>query len=147
LLFISREIFGFLGTLPHELGIASLGHRRKLLDAIVALRSETSSAEIEYRSPGAQCSPPEDRAERRQVTVIFSDLVGSTALSTRKDPEDLREVISTFGEPVPALRLYWVGDSINPRDQEGGKSDCGHVVSGEAIVSCSNAPPVFELAE
>jgi class 3 adenylate cyclase len=103
---MSREIFGFLGTLPHELGIASLGHRRKLLDAIVALRSETSSAEIEYRSPGAQCSPPEDRAERRQVTVIFSDLVGSTALSTRKDPEDLREVISTFGEPVPALRLY-----------------------------------------
>ena len=40
--------------------------------------------------------PPEDRAERRQVTVMFSDLVGSTALSTRMDPEDLREVISAY---------------------------------------------------
>jgi len=39
---------------------------------------------------------PEDRAERRQVTVMFSDLVGSTALSARMDPEDLREVISAY---------------------------------------------------
>ena len=39
---------------------------------------------------------PEDRAERRQVTVMFSDLVGSTALSGRMDPEDLREVISAY---------------------------------------------------
>ena len=41
---------------------------------------------------------PEDRAERRQVTVMFSDLVGSTALSARMDPEDLREVISALSE-------------------------------------------------
>jgi class 3 adenylate cyclase len=39
---------------------------------------------------------PKDTAERRQVTVVFSDLVGSTALSTRMDPEDLREVISAY---------------------------------------------------
>jgi class 3 adenylate cyclase len=43
---------------------------------------------------------PEDRAERRQVTVMFSDLVGSTALSARMDPEDLREVISAYQECV-----------------------------------------------
>ena len=44
--------------------------------------------------------PPEDRAERRQVTVMFSDLVGSTALSTRMDPEDLREIISAYQKCV-----------------------------------------------
>src|ERR1700741_3515625 len=43
---------------------------------------------------------PEDRAERRQVTVMFSDLVGSTALSARVDPEDLREVISAYQKCV-----------------------------------------------
>ena len=46
--------------------------------------------------------PPEDRAERRQVTVMFSDLVGSTALSARMDPEDLREVISAYQKSVVA---------------------------------------------
>ena len=43
---------------------------------------------------------PKDAAERRQVTVMFSDLVGSTALSARMDPEDLREVISAYQKCV-----------------------------------------------
>jgi hypothetical protein len=43
---------------------------------------------------------PQETAERRQVTVMFSDLVGSTALSARMDPEDLREVISTYQKCV-----------------------------------------------
>ena len=43
---------------------------------------------------------PQDTAERRQVTVMFSDLVGSTALSARMDPEDLREVISAYQKCV-----------------------------------------------
>ena len=59
--------------------------------------------------------PPEwsqrsqDTAERRQVTVMFSDLVGSTALSARMDPEDLREVISAYQKCVdetPSLRRF-----------------------------------------
>jgi class 3 adenylate cyclase/tetratricopeptide (TPR) repeat protein len=82
-----------------ELGIASLGHRRKLLDAIAALRTNASS-KVPSADAGTKSSalsaPPEDRAERRQVTVMFSDLVGSTALSARLDPEDLREVISAY---------------------------------------------------
>ncbi len=49
---------------------------------------------------GAPSASPEDRAERRHVTVMFSDLVGSTALSTRMDPEDLREVISAYQKCV-----------------------------------------------
>ena len=86
-----------------ELGVASIGHRVKLLDAIAALRTEGSSkapsvnAATTSSTPNA---PPEDRAERRQVTVMFSDLVGSTALSARMDPEDLREVISAYQKCV-----------------------------------------------
>jgi class 3 adenylate cyclase len=86
-----------------ELGVTSLGHRRKLLDAITVLRSEggakAPSREAEIKS-GSQRLSPEDRAERRQVTVMFSDLVGSTALSARMDPEDLREVISSYQKCV-----------------------------------------------
>ena len=75
----------------------------KLLDAIAALRSDASG-----KAPSADAattaSPPsvspEDRAERRQVTVMFSDLVGSTALSARMDPEDLRELISAYQKCV-----------------------------------------------
>src|SRR6478752_4152302 len=86
-----------------ELGVTALGHRRKLLDAIAALRADASgkapSAELATASTAPSASP-EDRAERRQVTVMFSDLVGSTALSTRMDPEDLREVISAYQKCV-----------------------------------------------
>ena len=74
-----------------------------LLDAIVALRNDavakTISVDAATRS-GTPTPPPEDRAERRQVTVIFSDLVGSTALSARMDPEDLREIISGYQKCV-----------------------------------------------
>ena len=86
-----------------ELGVAALGHRRKLLDAIAALRPDASgkapSADDATTTDPAS-APPEDRAERRQVTVMFSDLVGSTALSARMDPEDLREVISAYQKCV-----------------------------------------------
>ena len=56
------------------------------------------------RLSAAQAEPkPQDSAERRQVTVMFSDLVGSTALSTRMDPEDLREVISAYQKCVTEI--------------------------------------------
>src|ERR1700733_11986554 len=84
-----------------ELGVTALGHRRILLDAIAALRADTggkaSSKDVAFSATGVS---PEDRAERRQVTVMFSDLVGSTALSARIDPEDLREVISAYQQCV-----------------------------------------------
>ena len=82
-----------------ELGVASVGHRVKVLDAISALRSDVSGKTPSVHAATASSAPnapPEDRAERRQVTVMFSDLVGSTALSARMDPEDLREVISAY---------------------------------------------------
>jgi predicted ATPase/class 3 adenylate cyclase len=89
-----------------ELGVAAVGHRRKLLDAIAALRA------------GVKPSPPES-AERRQVTVMFSDLVGSTALSARMDPEDLRDVIADYQKCVAeAVRRFdgfiakYMGDGV-----------------------------------
>jgi class 3 adenylate cyclase len=86
-----------------EIGVGPVGHRRILLEAIAALRTDTNanapSAEASTASNAPSVSP-EDRAERRQVTVMFSDLVGSTALSGRMDPEDLREVISAYQKCV-----------------------------------------------
>ena len=75
----------------------------KLLDAIAALRNDGSGKAPTVDAATTSSSPsahPEDRAERRQVTVMFSDLVGSTALSARMDPEDLREVISAYQKCV-----------------------------------------------
>ena len=96
-----------LPSLTHEnlkeLGVASFGHRVKLLDAIAALRSDASGKTPSVDATTTSSAPgtsPEDRAERRQVTVMFSDLVGSTALSARMDPEDLREVISAYQKCV-----------------------------------------------
>src|SRR6516164_7502541 len=91
--------FTILGELTDQdlekIGIASLGHRRKLLRAIVNLETiEKSAPAVAVAAPAAPL--PLDTAERRQVTVMFSDLVGSTALSARMDPEDLREVISAY---------------------------------------------------
>ena len=83
-----------------ELGVAALGHRRKLLDAIATLHADTNASPSVIPGPTAVDTSPQDRAERRQVTVMFSDLVGSTALSARMDPEDLREVISAYQKCV-----------------------------------------------
>jgi class 3 adenylate cyclase/tetratricopeptide (TPR) repeat protein len=81
-----------------KIGVASLGHRRKLLRAIADLTCLEGHTPTGGRTAVVPSSDgaPKDTAERRQVTVVFSDLVGSTALSTRMDPEDLREVISAY---------------------------------------------------
>jgi SAM domain (Sterile alpha motif) len=86
-------------VLPHltdqdlkDIGVL-LGHRRKILAAITEVKGTAPAAP----APTPATEPkPQDTAERRQVTVMFSDLVGSTALSARMDPEDLREVISAY---------------------------------------------------
>jgi class 3 adenylate cyclase/predicted ATPase len=86
-----------------DLGVSVVGHRRKLLDAIAALRTEAGTKAPPSDAATASSAPTislEDRAERRQITVMFSDLVGSTALSARMDPEDLRELISAYHKCV-----------------------------------------------
>src|SRR6266849_4156895 len=79
-----------------DLGVGFVGDRRKLLDAIAALRAGASAPTPLSDAPPATDEAATDTAERRQVTVMFSDLVGSTALSARMDLEDLREVISAY---------------------------------------------------
>jgi class 3 adenylate cyclase len=76
-----------------DLGVSLVGHRRRLLDAIAALGPEVPAATVRAAS-----APVE--AERRQLTVMFCDLVGSTELSSRLDPEDLREVIAGYHRAV-----------------------------------------------
>jgi class 3 adenylate cyclase/predicted ATPase len=83
--------------LKEELGIVPLGDRRRLLRAIAKLAGGASTTP--QLAPGSESSP-RDEAERRQVTVMFADLVGSTALSTGMDPEDLREIISAYQKCV-----------------------------------------------
>ena len=83
-----------------DLGVAIVGHRRKLLDAIAALRADASAKAPPPDTLSATDITAKDTAERRQVTVMFADLVGSTALSTGMDPEDLREVISAYQKCV-----------------------------------------------
>jgi class 3 adenylate cyclase/predicted ATPase len=83
-----------------DLGVAIVGHRRKLIDAIAALRADASAKAPPPDTLSATNITAKDTAERRQVTVMFADLVGSTALSTGMDPEDLREVISAYQKCV-----------------------------------------------
>ena len=71
-----------------ELGVSLVGHRRKLLAAIAALRRDLD--------PAPETNGVAPVAERRQLTVMFCDLVGSTALAARLDPEDLRDVIAAY---------------------------------------------------
>ena len=75
-----------------EIGVVAVGHRRKILDAIEKL-AETGSAD----KPGPITFP---HAERRQLTVMFCDLVGSTALSARLDPEDIQELLRAYQSKV-----------------------------------------------
>jgi class 3 adenylate cyclase/predicted ATPase len=86
-----------------DLGVSIVGHRRKLLDAISALKVDPN-AKLAPPGPVSPVVPaPKDSAERRQVTVMFSDLVGWTALAARMDPEDLHEVVSAYQKCVAEI--------------------------------------------
>jgi class 3 adenylate cyclase/predicted ATPase len=83
-----------------ELGVRSIGHRRRLLDAISALGAVLADVALTAASLDV---PAQAEAERRQLTVMFCDLVGSTALSARLDPEDLREIIAAYHRVVAEI--------------------------------------------
>jgi class 3 adenylate cyclase/predicted ATPase len=85
-----------------ELGVASVGHRRKLLSAIAQL-SGTSAERTAVAKAIRADSPLHAAAERRQLTVMFCDLVGSTATSARLDPEDMREMIAAYDQCCASL--------------------------------------------
>jgi class 3 adenylate cyclase len=111
-----------VSVLPHltdqdlkDIGVP-LGHRRKILAAIAGFAGAAPAVSklVLASEPKAR-----DSAERRQVTVVFSDLVGSTALAGRMDPEDLREVISVYQKCVAetvsrfgGLVAKYMGDGV-----------------------------------
>src|SRR5580704_9139504 len=91
-----------------DLGISLVGHRRKLLAAIAALREDrpisgTPNASNEPAQSGQETGAKPSTAERRQLTVLFADLVGSTELAARLDPEDLHEVIGAYHRAVAEI--------------------------------------------
>jgi class 3 adenylate cyclase len=83
-----------------ELGVALIGHRRRMLDAIATLGADSHAAVV--TATIRDVATPAD-AERRQLTVMFCDLVGSTALSTQFDPEDLRDLIGAYHRAVSTV--------------------------------------------
>ena len=105
-----------------DLGVTAVGHRRKLLDAIAALRDrgpapaaprqvtgESMQEAARSRTPPPPAVARSPEAERRQLTVVFCDLVGSTAMSTSLDPEDYREVISGYHRRAAAVVASFEG--------------------------------------
>jgi class 3 adenylate cyclase len=91
-----------------ELGVVSIGHRRRLLDAVAAL-SRDSAIPAETPAAAEAVTAPAREAERRQLTVMFCDLVGSTALASRLDPEDLRDVIGAYHRAVAETVNHFAG--------------------------------------
>jgi class 3 adenylate cyclase len=83
------------------LGVTSIGHRRKLLAAIAALRAGSVSA-TSPEAPAAisGTASPAPEAERRQLTVMFVDLVDSTVLASRLDPEEMSELLRVYQAAV-----------------------------------------------
>src|SRR3712207_6785786 len=86
-----------------EMGVVSVGHRRLLLQAITALQAGAAGVNGTWTS-GTRSEQPaieaRAQAERRQLTVMFADLVGSTALSAHLDPEELRGVLRAYQDTV-----------------------------------------------
>ena len=98
-----------LESLPHlrdedfeRLGV-SLGHMRRLQAAIEVLSADARPSLA--RDPEPQTA----EAERRQLTVMFCDLVGSTALSSQFDPEDMREVLRAYQETCAGVVARYDG--------------------------------------
>jgi class 3 adenylate cyclase/predicted ATPase len=89
-----------------DLGVVLGGHRRRLLEAIAALDAKAVATSA---TAAPRYIPARAEAERRQLTVMFCDLVGSTALAARLDPEDLREVIAAYHRAVADIVIGFEG--------------------------------------
>ena len=109
--FLDHEVDAL--SLPHltaddlkEIGVTAIGHRRRLLQAIAALSNDPGSSTPSTTTP---TTARHAEAERRQLTVMFCDLVGSTALSTQLDPEDMREVIRGYQDACAGVITRFEG--------------------------------------
>jgi class 3 adenylate cyclase len=100
-----------------ELGVATVGHRRRLLAAIAGLKDDKTVSQL--AGPAAEGQPPASAAERRHISVLFCDIVGSTPLSVQLDPEELREILTAYqaavAREIAGKRGYvarFVGDGV-----------------------------------
>jgi class 3 adenylate cyclase/tetratricopeptide (TPR) repeat protein len=94
-----------------EIGVSAIGHRRRMLDAIATLRRETdcrATPTADEQSPvPSPAAPSRDSAERRPITVMFCDLVGSTSLAAMLDAEDWRDLVGAYlDEASKAVAQY-----------------------------------------
>ncbi|WP_028222870.1 adenylate/guanylate cyclase domain-containing protein [Paraburkholderia oxyphila] len=109
-----------------ELGVQSLGHRKRILAAAQDSAAATAAGPAAH-APSAQDAPAD---ERRQVTILFADLCGFTALSRTLDPEELRALIGRYTALVDGIVLAW-----------GGTTD-RHI--GDAVMALFGAPRAHE---
>jgi class 3 adenylate cyclase/predicted ATPase len=125
-------------VLPHltvedlkEIGVATVGDRRMLLAAIAALATPTSSdATAPQRSPARPKKDPELSAERRPITVLFCDLVGSTAISAALDAEDWRNLVSAYLEAASEA-VTQMGGRVAKKLGDGLMALFGHPIAQE----------------
>jgi class 3 adenylate cyclase/predicted ATPase len=125
-------------VLPHltvedlkEIGVATVGDRRMLLAAIAALASPTSSdATSPQRSPARPKKDPELSAERRPITVLFCDLVGSTTIAAALDAEDWRNLVSAYLDAASAA-VTQMGGRVAKKLGDGLMALFGHPIAQE----------------
>jgi len=89
-----------------SIGVRSVGHRRKLLSAISGL----ANGSVQELTGSAKRSIPVQAAERRQLTVMFVDLVGSTSLSSLLDPEDMQTLLTAYQNAVAGAVTRFEGN-------------------------------------
>jgi class 3 adenylate cyclase len=135
-----------------DLGVTSVGHRVKLLDAIAALRNDTSG-----QSPSVTIAPPsfatltaapvaEAVGERRHLTVMFCDLVGSTSISAALDAEDWRDLVGAYLDAASAA-VTEMGGHVAKRLGDGLMALFGYdSVEKVAVYRCASSPAYPSMA-
>jgi hypothetical protein len=100
-----------------DLGVDVVGHRRKLLNAISALRADahakapTPTTAPRLAAAATAAPPPEAVGERRHVTVMFCDLVGSTGIAAKLDAEEWRDLVGAYLDAASAAVIEMGGKS------------------------------------
>jgi len=144
-----------------ELGVSLVGHRRKMLAAIAALReappvSRPSGAPAAATGGQAGAGIDSGSAERRQLTLMFCDLVGSTSLASRLDPEDLRELIGAYHGAVEnemqrfgGFVAKYMGDGVliyfgypQAREDDAERAVRAGLALAERVAKLDAAPPL-----
>ena len=110
-----------------DVGVTLVGHRRRLLTAIADLDARPRNRAAAATSAPASAIPEQAAGERRHLTVVFCDLVGSTRLARRLDPEEMREVLLTYHNAVSGEIAHLEGYIAKFMGGTGTASECAVV--------------------